>query len=158
MIISPCNTVYMLCPHVTHLCVWVLSIKSCESCDKVCQWLATGWWFSPGTPVSSTNKTDRHNIAEILLKVVLNTITLTLNCLGNINLCFQYENLKGGLDFLFLIHMYEMYTFFGLDKFKSDLISIWNKWNTFLIDLFNIVIIFSTIRMMDAKNRPWELE
>jgi hypothetical protein len=29
--------------------------------DKVCQWLATGWWFSPGTPVSSTNKTDRHD-------------------------------------------------------------------------------------------------
>ena len=33
-----------------------------------------GWWFSPGTPVSSTNKTDRHDITEILLKVVLNTI------------------------------------------------------------------------------------
>ena len=29
--------------------------------------------FSPGTPVSSTNKTDRHNITEILLKVALNT-------------------------------------------------------------------------------------
>ena len=29
MIISPSNTVYMLCPHVAHLCVWVLSIKSC---------------------------------------------------------------------------------------------------------------------------------
>ena len=28
---------------------------------------------SPGTPVSSTNKTDRHDIAEIVLKVVLNT-------------------------------------------------------------------------------------
>jgi hypothetical protein len=27
-----------------------------------------------GTPVSSTNKTDRHDITEILLKVVLNTI------------------------------------------------------------------------------------
>ena len=27
-----------------------------------------------GFPVSSTNKTDRHNITEILLKVVLNTI------------------------------------------------------------------------------------
>jgi hypothetical protein len=25
--------------------------------------------FSPGTPVSSTNKTDCHNITEILLKV-----------------------------------------------------------------------------------------
>jgi len=31
-------------------------------------------WFSPGTAVSSTNKTDCHNITEILLKVVLNTI------------------------------------------------------------------------------------
>ena len=27
-------------------------------CDTVCQWLATGWWFSSGTPVSSTNKTS----------------------------------------------------------------------------------------------------
>jgi hypothetical protein len=43
-------------------------------CHKVCQWLATGQWFSPGSPVSSTNKTDRHNITEILLKV---TLTLT---------------------------------------------------------------------------------
>ena len=43
-------------------------------CDKVCQWFATGQWFSPGTPVSFTNKTDRHDITEILLKVVLNTI------------------------------------------------------------------------------------
>jgi len=42
-------------------------------CDKVCQ-------FSPGTPVSSTNKADRHNITEILLKVALNTITLTRKC------------------------------------------------------------------------------
>jgi hypothetical protein len=40
-------------------------------------WLAIGWWFSPGTPVSSTNKTDHHDIAEILLKVALNTIDQT---------------------------------------------------------------------------------
>ena len=33
--------------------------------------------FSPGTQVSSINKTDSHDIAEILLKVALNTITLT---------------------------------------------------------------------------------
>jgi hypothetical protein len=31
----------------------------------------SGQWFSPGTPVSLTNKTDRHDIAEILLKVAL---------------------------------------------------------------------------------------
>ena len=47
-------------------------------CDKVCQWLVTDRWFSPGPLVSSTNKTDRHNITEILLKVALNTATLTL--------------------------------------------------------------------------------
>jgi hypothetical protein len=29
-------------------------------------------WFSPSTPVSSTNKTYRHDITEILLKVALN--------------------------------------------------------------------------------------
>jgi hypothetical protein len=38
---------------------------------KVCQWLVTGRWFSP---VSSTNKTDRHDITEILLKMALKTI------------------------------------------------------------------------------------
>ena len=34
----------------------------------------TGRWISPGTPVSSTNKTDRHDIAEILLKVASDTM------------------------------------------------------------------------------------
>ena len=36
--------------------------------------LAHGQWFSPGTLASSTTKTGRHDIAEILLKVALNTI------------------------------------------------------------------------------------
>ena len=39
--------------------------------DKVYQLLARGRWFSLGTPVSSTTKTGRHDIAEILLKVAL---------------------------------------------------------------------------------------
>ena len=41
--------------------------------DKVYQLLAHGRWFSPGTPASSSTKTGRHDIAEILLKVALNT-------------------------------------------------------------------------------------
>ena len=41
--------------------------------DKTYQLLAHGRWFSPGTPASSTTKTGRHDIAEILLKVALNT-------------------------------------------------------------------------------------
>jgi hypothetical protein len=34
---------------------------------------AHGRWFSPGTPASSTSKTGCHDMAEILLKVALNT-------------------------------------------------------------------------------------
>jgi hypothetical protein len=45
--------------------------------DKIYQLRAHGRWFSPGTPVSSTTKTGRHDIAEILLKVALNTIKQT---------------------------------------------------------------------------------
>jgi hypothetical protein len=57
--------------------LWVrlpLRARSITLCDKVCQWLAAGLWFSPGTPVSSTNKTYLHGITDILLKVALNTI------------------------------------------------------------------------------------
>jgi hypothetical protein len=39
--------------------------------DKDYQLLAHGRWYSPGTPASSTIKTGRHDIAEILLKVAL---------------------------------------------------------------------------------------
>ena len=41
--------------------------------EKVYQLLTQGRWFSLGTPASSTTKTGRHDIAEILLKVALNT-------------------------------------------------------------------------------------
>ena len=60
------------------LLVWITfrwGVLDSTLCDKDCQWLAPGQWFSPGTLVSSTNKTDCHDITEILLKVVFNTIT-----------------------------------------------------------------------------------
>ena len=49
---------------------------------NVCQWLATCRWISLSsrTQVFFTNKTDYHDITEILLKVVLNIITLTPQC------------------------------------------------------------------------------
>jgi len=69
-------------------------------CGKVCQWLATGRLFSPGTPVSSTNKTQRHDIAEIWLKVALNTINLIQaynykNCVddNSVVFCWYSDNL-----------------------------------------------------------------
>jgi hypothetical protein len=55
--------------------------------------LAHGRWFSPGTPASSTTKTGRHDIAEILLKVALNTI----NQIKSINLLDDKKNkIKNG--------------------------------------------------------------
>jgi len=38
----------------------------------------TGRWFSPGTRASYTNKAVRHDIAEILLKLALSTIGITI--------------------------------------------------------------------------------
>jgi hypothetical protein len=41
-------------------CSWQ-GVLDTTLCDKVCQWLVTGQWFSLGTPVSSTNKTYHHD-------------------------------------------------------------------------------------------------
>jgi hypothetical protein len=72
----PCNQ----CLSPLMLWVWVPLMMRCTTlCDKVCQWLAAGWWFSLGTLVSSTNKADLHDITEILLKVALNTIRTKTN-------------------------------------------------------------------------------
>jgi hypothetical protein len=49
-------------------------IRLAAASDKAYQLLAHSWWFSPGTPASSTTETGRHDIAEILLKAALNTI------------------------------------------------------------------------------------
>ena len=52
---------------------YLISVISCKKVIKVYHLLAHGRWFSPGTPASSTTKTARHDIAEILLKVALTT-------------------------------------------------------------------------------------
>jgi len=70
------NRIYIM------LWVRILLMMRCTRCKcmgiKVCQWLAKGRWFSPGTSVPCTDKTDCQDITEILLKVALNTITLNL--------------------------------------------------------------------------------
>ena len=80
------NSLHLIClSPIIVLLLWVrlpLWARSTTLCDQVGQWLATGRWFSPGP---STNKTDRHHITEILLKVALNTIkpTQTIHLLLN---------------------------------------------------------------------------
>jgi len=66
---------YTNCALISTYHHWSCAFKSCSwcgvldttLCDKVHQWLVAGWWFSFGTPVSYTNKTDHNNITEILL-------------------------------------------------------------------------------------------
>jgi hypothetical protein len=63
------------------LTLWVrILLRRCvldtTLCDKVCQWLAAGLWFFFVYSVSSTNKTNRHDKTEIVLKVALNNITI----------------------------------------------------------------------------------
>ena len=54
------------------------NVVSSNTAQNRCTRYNIMWWsLSPATPVSS-NKNDRHDIAEILLKVALNTISLTL--------------------------------------------------------------------------------
>ena len=61
---------------------------------KVYQLLAHGRWFSLGTPASSTTKTGCHDIAEIFLKVALNTIN-HIKCISefyyNRKVIFEYK-------------------------------------------------------------------
>jgi len=54
-------------------------IRLAAASDKVYQLLAHGWWFSPVTPASSTTKTGRHDIVEILLKLALNNKNQSIN-------------------------------------------------------------------------------
>jgi len=67
------------------------STRLAAASDKVYQLLAHGRWFSPSTPTSCTTKTGRHDIAEILLKVALNTI----NQIKSLNAVAKYRQLCG---------------------------------------------------------------
>jgi len=55
---------HLCCEFECYSCQGVLDTTLC---DKVCLRLATGRWFSPGTPVSSTNKTDHHYIYVLVI-------------------------------------------------------------------------------------------
>ena len=80
MVVGFITSYVIKCLSPLKLWVWISlgrGVIDTTLCDKVYQWLVTGRWFPLGTPVSSTNKADYHDITEILLKVALNTNTLT---------------------------------------------------------------------------------
>ena len=73
---------------------------------KVYQLLAHGRWFSPSTPASSTTKTGHRDIAEILLKVALNTIIQSIN--QSINQLKKIDSITT-VDQIFLIEILVVY-------------------------------------------------
>ena len=97
--------------------------------DEVYQLLAQGRWFSPGTPASSTTKTGRHDIAEILLKVALIT---------NIQIQIQIHSI-----------MYEN-SVVGVIVFPSSRVS-----SIFLIVIWNCLPYLLALRIMVEKYYFW---
>ena len=68
--------VFSIQPHVINefdSILWLRRVLDTTSCDKICQWFAADWWFSPDCPVSCTSTTDHYDIhiTKILLKVTL---------------------------------------------------------------------------------------
>ena len=81
-------------------------------CDKVCQWLAAGWWFSPGTLVSSKKKNWRpqynknivesgikHNNPNPMVHMFCLDITVTPEPLNFLKLKIKYIYFKNRVIF-----------------------------------------------------------
>jgi len=92
---------------------WLVILKHAAASDNVYQLVAHGRWFSPGTPVSSTTTTGRHDIAEILLKVALNRIKP--NQSNQIILSIQIHVLTIGSLCLYFIWFWLLVVFLCLD-------------------------------------------
>ena len=71
--------------------------------DKVCQWLAAGRWFSLGTLVCSTNKTDCHDIAEILWNIMWNFCN---QCLFPLKMSIRFSPWRSVVDTTLCKHFY----------------------------------------------------
>jgi hypothetical protein len=103
---------------LTPLRMWVrIPLRQCvfdtTLCDKCCHWLVTVRWFSLGAPVSSTNKTDCHDVTDILLKVALNTINHTkemwIICIGSYFNMFKLRINEDGI--ITFLHVTECFQF-----------------------------------------------
>ena len=115
------------------LCKLQNKVHSTRGRDKVYQVLAHCRWFSSGTPASSTTKTGRHDIVEILLKVAINIINkvksnYTLNSSGTIlyvvcnRLVVVLKYARNGYPFvIYILDPVFMGFFFLLEKQRKPL-------------------------------------
>ena len=135
------------------LTLWVriplmLGVHNTTLCDQVCQWLATVCCFFPYTPVSSTNKTDCHDITEILLKVALNTITISLT----------YDEIIEGIWNIFIITRLDIYSswlmginnLFNITHFLLQQISLQVDWTVCVIwvNLYLLILTWLPFKLL----------
>ena len=93
----------------------------------------TGRWFSLGPPVSSTNKTDHHDITEILLKVALN--------IKNLNQYFEWITIN--------IIRTSSLQWPERKTFKKNIIHVDDRWLGIHIGFWWILILFITSLLKD---------
>ena len=105
-----------------------------------------GQWSFPGTPVFSTNKTDCHNMTEILLKVASNTIT-SIKKIMNLKIT-GFFSLR-----VVLVHVYQYLTpvtaiklKFNLsdNEFKYFFNTLYNDWKQLIMWLFQLLLIIAS--------------
>jgi len=119
-----------------------------------------------GPPVSFTNKTDRHDITEILLKVALNTLTLTLTLYavsGFINTILSWKGfipLSRLTYCAYLIHPIVMYYFYMSRRQlihwdTHEIVSIIKHFTKGVGDTFSLIPpLFSHVLLQHVKKTP----
>ena len=105
-----------------------------------------GQWSFPGTPVFSTNKTDCHNMTEILLKVASNTITSII--------FFMNLKITGFFSLIVvLVHVYQFLTPVTAIKLKFNLSdsefkycfnTLYSDWKHLIMWLFRLLLIIAS--------------
>jgi hypothetical protein len=85
-------------------------------------------WFSPSTTVSSTNKTDHHDITEIWLKLALIPITVTYYVLSGLNFNYIHSYSLRARTRLYTINLYSyINAILGELKWEEDIVFSRNK-------------------------------
>ena len=130
--------IYLCNKFLSPLTLWVRitiirGVLNTTFCDNVCVWLGTGRWFSP---VSPTNKADRHDIAAMFFK---HHNPITLNSESRQEYCPWIVFIRNYCTFFVIItgHQIFFYWFFNVisrDEFVSPRNSIWHGyWSPSLI-------------------------
>jgi hypothetical protein len=122
----------------------------------------TSQWFSPGTPVSSTNLTDYRDVSEILFKVALNTINQLNQPTQNMT------NVFFSLSKFFPAHFCGTIIVFGRTR-TADLLWWYHSTLVLTLDYFNLltrciftdlIIIFFTgfrcYKVTTSKNQSFD--